>query len=85
MAVTTKYYTWAIQQSVSKLAVLTFTHSLSATPGSLVARIFQHQSTASMTAVPSVLTLGTNVATFGALGDTVAVDIEVQMPHSIIR
>jgi hypothetical protein len=79
------YYTWAINQSISKLLALTFTHNLSATPASMVARIFQHNATASMTAVPGILTLGTNVVTFGALGDTIGVDIEVQMPHSIIQ
>jgi hypothetical protein len=79
------YYSWAANQSISKLAVLTFTHSLSATPASMVARIFAHNATATMTAVPHILTLGTNVATFGALGDTIGVDIEVQMPHSIIQ
>lgn len=79
------FYSYAQNQSISKLAVLTFTHSLSMTPSSMVARIFAHASTATMTAVPHVLTLGTNVCTFGALGDTIGVDIEVQMPHSIIQ
>lgn len=78
------YYTWK-SVLISKLAEVTFTHSLSHTPASMIGRIFQHAATASMTAVPGLLTMGTNVATFGALGDTCTVDIEVQMPHSIIQ
>lgn len=79
------FYTWTQGVGISVGQVFTFTHSLSATPASMVARIFLHNATATATAGPQLLTLGTNVATFGVNSALATCDIEVQMPHSIIQ
>ncbi len=79
------YYTWTQGVGISVGQVFTFTHSLSFTPASMVARIFAHNATATATAPPQLLTLGTNVATFGINATLTTCDIEVQMPHSIIQ
>ncbi len=65
-------------------AVVTFTHNLSITPASLVARLIPHQVLATITSWQFVETIGTNVITVGSTAGTlVTCDLEVQQIHSI--
>lgn len=77
------YYTVLAGVGITNLAQ-TLTHSLSATPGSLIARIQLHQATNTATVPVAVLTLGTNTLSVGAgVSTLMTCDVEVQLVHSI--
>lgn len=78
------YYTLLTGNGATNL-MTTFTHSLSITPASLVARVFIHQPLVTCTAPLVVGTIGTNIITVASgVGTLVTFDIEVQQIHSLI-
>ncbi len=78
------YYTCIANAGLTNAAA-TFTHGLSITPASLIARVLIHQAVVTCTAPVQVCTIGTNIITVSAgVGTLVTCDIEVQMIHSII-
>lgn len=78
------YYTLLSGLGVTNL-MTTFTHSLSITPGLLVARPIPHQAAVTMTAPLIVGTIGTNVITVASgVGTLATFDLEVQQVHSIL-
>lgn len=63
----------------------TFTHSLSITPASLVARALMHQVAVTATAPLIIGTIGTNIITVAAgVGTLITFDLEVEQIHSIM-
>lgn len=78
------YYTAMLGLGVTNL-MTTFTHSLSITPSSLIARPIGHQVAVTVTAPLLVGTIGTNIITVASgVGTLQTFDLEVQMIHSII-
>jgi hypothetical protein len=79
------YYTFTSGLGVASSAPVTFTHALSITPASLVARIIPHQVLQTNTAPLMVGTIGTNIVSVqSATGTLQTFDLEVQFIHSII-
>lgn len=77
------YYTCLVGIGAGATNV-TFTHGLSITPSSLVARPILHQVALTHTSPISVLTIGTNIVTVGTAGTLQTFDLEVQQVHSLI-
>jgi hypothetical protein len=78
------YYTLLTGLGVAN-AFVTFTHSLSLIPASLVARPIIHQVLVTNTAPMVVGTIGTNIITVASgVGTLVTFDLEVQQIHSLI-
>lgn len=78
------YYTLIPTIGVTNL-MTTFTHSLSITAASLVARVIIHQAVVTNTAPVLVGTIGTNIITIASgVGTLVTCDLEVQQMHSIV-
>lgn len=78
------YYTLLSGIGVTNL-LTTFTHSLSITAASLVARPIIHQAVVTNTAPVLVGSIGTNQITIASgVGTLVTLDLEVQFVHSII-
>ena len=78
------YYTLMAQIGVTNLAT-TFTHSLSITAASLVARAWIHQAGITCTAPVMINTVGTNIVTVAAgVATLTTCDVEVQLVHSIL-
>ena len=78
------YYTCLTGLGVTNL-MTTFTHSLSVTPASLVARPIGHQVVVTVTAPLIIGTIGTNIITVASgVGTLQTFDLEVQQVHSII-
>ncbi len=66
-------------------ALLTYTHGLSITAASLIARIIPHQTVLTATAPCMIAVLGTNIVSVASgPGTTQTCDLEVQQVHSII-
>lgn len=77
------FYTFLSGLGVTNL-LTTFTHSLSITPASLVARPIIHQAVVTNTAPLLVGSIGTNLITVASgVGTLVTFDLEVQQIHSI--
>jgi hypothetical protein len=78
------YYTLLASIGVTNL-LTTFTHSLSLTAASLVARVIIHQGVVTNTAPVLVGSIGTNAITIASgVGTLVTCDLEVQQIHSLI-
>jgi hypothetical protein len=79
-----RYYTRMVGLGVTNL-LTTFTHALSLTAGSLVARAIIHQALVTNTAPMIIGSIGTNLITVATgVGTLVTFDLEVQMMHTII-